>query len=148
MKQFFNLKKENGVSLIEALIALFIIGIALVALMFTHSQSHRAVNATQRHSVAVHLAQQQLEALKRMDRSSRNRNDLRWLQILADPPINNTVNGVLYTTTTALIPASQLPAIVQANINIIPIRVTIRWPEPGAAGPIIKSISMDNYYYP
>lgn len=140
--------KENGLTLIETLIALLIIGFAIVAFMVTHTHSHRTVGATQRHSVAIHLVQQQLEALKRMDGSANNRNTPAWSAIFANPPITNNVNGIRYNTTTALIPAAELPASIQANVNLIPIRVTVNWNEPTVAGPVPKSISIDNFYYP
>lgn len=149
MKHVLNQKRESGVSLVETLIAILFIGFVLVAFMITQSQSHRTVSATQRRSVAVHLAREQLESLKRMDGSGRNRNDPGWTQILSNSPINTPINGVNYTTTTSLIPASELPATIQNNAWIIPIRVTVSWPEPGGpAGPVITNVSIDTFYHP
>ena len=149
MKRVHNPKKDSGVSLIETLIALLIIGFVLVAFMVTQSQSHRTVSATQRRSVAVHLAKEQLESLKRMDGSGIDRNDDGWGLILSNPPIITSTNGVVYTTTTTLIPAAELPNAIQNNVRIIPIRVTVNWPEPGGpAGPVIKNVSIDTFYHP
>ncbi|MGE5604280.1 MAG: type IV pilus modification PilV family protein [Bacteroidota bacterium] len=149
MKYVLNLKRESGISLVETLIAFLIIGFVLVAFMGTQSQSHRTVSATQRRSVAVHLAREQLESLKRMDGSSQNRNDPGWIQILSNPTRITPINGVVYTTTTTLIPAIELPVAIQNNVRIIPIRVTVSWPEPeGPAGPVITNISIDTFYHP
>lgn len=149
MKRVLNLKRDSGVSLIETLIALLIIGFVLVAFMVTQSQSHRTVSATQRRSVAVHLAREQLESLKRMDGSAINLNDDGWTQILSAPPNITSINEVVYTTTTTLIPVGELPNAIQSNVGIIPIRVTVSWPEPGGpAGPVITNVSIDTFYHP
>lgn len=147
MKYVSRFFKENGITLIETLIALLIIGFTIVAFMLTHNQSHRTVDATQRRSTAIYLAQQQLEALKRMDGTPNTRNSPAWLAIFGTS-IPNNVNGIFYTTTTALIPGAELSnPIIQTNPNLIPIRVTVSWNEPTAAGPVPTSISIDNIYH-
>lgn len=143
MIHFIIFNRQKGFTLIETLVSVFLLSFIIIAFMLSHTQSHISTNVTQHRAIAVHLAQQRLEALKRLDQPGNDRNSNNWTSEIGSFVINK--DGIRYTVTTSFIPNAELPNNIQTNDNLVPIRVTVSWNEFNNDS---YSIFIDTIYIP
>lgn len=118
------LRRQNGFLMIEALIAVVIISVALVAIGSMFIQSTRANTSSVEITTATALAQKQMELLKGLPVSYWNAltplpQPLPW-QDSANPSMPITLNNVAFTVNT-------VAAASATDANMVQVSVTVSW---------------------
>lgn len=118
------LRGQNGFLMIEALIAVVIISVALVAIGSMFIQSTRANTSSVEITTATALAQKQMELLKGLPVSYWNAltplpQPLPW-QDSANPSMPITLNNVAFTVNT-------VAAASATDANMVQVSVTVSW---------------------
>lgn len=109
------IKKEHGFTFVEILFALAVIGIAFLAVSYAMQNSYAVTWKTQERAVAVNLAREQLELLKRFDNSKKDP--------VLEASVEKTVDGIKYKIETSKLSGSG----IFNSSNVIPIRVKVSW---------------------
>lgn len=139
-----NYKSETGITIIEALIAILILGMIVSSMMLVNQQSFQITTDSKMRTAAVNLARERLESLKYLDVTDPNTQLTRDSDIWQDNDnLSETipVNGINYTVITTIPNTTNVNSFFNDN-KIIPIRVTVQWPYNGAN----RSITMDTCY--
>jgi len=121
-------KNSKGMGIVEALIAIFIISVALLAILEGYRISVAMSVSTRNHNTATYLAQQVLEELKKND----GKEEFDATTNVASP---QTINGVEYTI--------QQGNPIDLGNNTIRVTVKILWID----GTRSRSAEFTNYYY-
>jgi prepilin-type N-terminal cleavage/methylation domain-containing protein len=129
-------KNNSGVTLIEILVAIALIGLVFVGYLMFYGTSTSASYETKQRYAALNLARQQVERCKALEGKGISRSTVS-LPAAYDQP----VNGISYRITTTFIPNSELPAEVSGDSNYCPIRVTVSWTVKNDP----KTITLDSY---
>lgn len=133
------MKDRHGLSLLEILIAIAVVGIVLVPLLLSFTTSSRTVTGTRDHMVAVSFAQQALEEL----RNTAFRKPSQAAMASAVPTLDERVqklntaektleeNGVSFERKITLFPGTvaSLPA---DQPDLVVVQVEVHWRKPGA----------------
>lgn len=106
--------KENGFTLVEILIAVVILGIAFLSISMGMQKTNSVTWQTQERAIAINLAREQLELLKRYDNSGTT-------PVLTDT--SKTIRGKTYQVSFTNLTGSG----IFNSTNITPIRITISW---------------------
>lgn len=131
------IKKQNGFSLIEVIIALIFISLIFVGILRAYNNTIGSSAELKAHAIAINLARQRIEDLKKYDGMGLNRNNDVWKE---DDTLTNTINGITYTTTTSIL-TTDAASLFNDN-QYIPIRVVVSWQFRGKD----KSVTMDTCY--
>ena len=113
--KFFNTKK-GGFVFIDALMAIVLLSIGIVALLAAYTQSTKVSIAATERQTALYLAQSKLELLKQQYDGTSN-----TISAYTDTV---TTNNKAYKITTNI---SSRPTAISAYTKIIPLTVTISW---------------------
>jgi Tfp pilus assembly protein PilV len=125
------LKNNKGMGIVEALVAIFIISVALFAILECYRQAVDMSVSARNHNTATYLAQQVLEELKKNDGIAAFGNFVATTSVTSP----QTINGITYTITQG--------DPVDLGDNTIRVTVTISWAE----GTLSKSAKFTEYYY-
>ncbi len=134
----FNHKSEFGVTIIEALIALLILGMVVSSVALVHQQSFKTISESKIRTAAVNLARERLESLKHLDNCGENRYSDIWQSIKSK--YDKEVNGIKYKVTTTIPDTTNTPDF--HDLSVIPVRVIVEWDYNGKE----PSISMETCY--
>ncbi len=137
-------KSESGLTIIEALIAILILGMIVSSFLLVNQQSFNITNDSKMRVAAVNLARERLESLKYLDTEDPNNQLTRGSKVWQDNDnfsFTKNVNNINYTVTT-IIPNTSNVILAFNNTRIIPIRVTVQWQYNRSN----YSISMDTCY--
>jgi len=127
------LRNDRGLGIVGALVAMFVVTVALLAILACYRQVVAVSVSARNYTNAAYLAQQVLEELKKNDGEIESSDDFDTTTSFTNPQ-TITIDGVAYTI-----------AWVQNSTvnNTIPVAVTISWSE----GTVIKSKEFTDYYY-
>lgn len=123
------LKNSKGMGIVEAIVAIFIISVALLAILEGYRLSVDMSVSTRNHNTATYLAQQVLEELKKNDGK-------KVFIATTNVPSPQTINGVVYTI-------QQGSPVFDLGNNTVSVTVTILWVE----GTGSRSARFTSYYY-
>lgn len=130
------LKKQQGYLYIDAVVAVFIVGVSLVAIAGIFMQSSQASARAVRYTAATNIAQQQMELLKQRStdfwRNPQLPNSLPWLGKERELIVNHTNFFVLTTI-------DQIDAI---DTTLVKVTVRVSWQEKGST----KYIQLLTYF--
>jgi Tfp pilus assembly protein PilV len=117
-------RNEQGLTLVEIILTILIFSMAFVAILLGLRESFVVSWQSHEKMIAVNLARQQLEKLKRYDDAGYSRNSEVWKDI-EDENNSYSENGINYAIETKRItnPSSW----IGSATDIIPIRVTVSW---------------------
>ena len=121
-------EKQTGFIMIEVIVATVIISIALVAAVGMFIQSTQANASASDYTVAVNLAQKQLEMLKTTQTPADWAGlslpcDMPWQDTAAMPP--RTLNHITYNITTTVVQS------VEDSTNLVEVIVQVNWVRGG-----------------
>lgn len=133
-------KSELGITIIEALIALLILGMLVSSVTLVHQHSFKVTTESRIRTVAVNLARQKLESLKHLDNSGNDRNSSTWTTITKQTE-KPKVKGIEYKVTTTIPTTNNTNSKFKPD-SIIPLRVTVEWEYNGRE----QSLSMETCY--
>lgn len=120
---------EKGLTLLEVVLAMAIVGIIVISVLNSFNQSYKITEETHERSVAINLAKQQLELLKRFD-------DTGMVPIL--PTMKTVIDGgIVYQ-----VKSEELIGGDFDNSNFTPVRATVTWSNRGKS----YSISLETCY--
>ncbi|NLY74446.1 MAG: hypothetical protein GX075_04010 [Firmicutes bacterium] len=140
----FNCKFEAGLTIIEALIAILIIGMIASSLMLANQQSFNISNESKMRNTAINLARERIESLKYLDRNDSmnvlTRDSAVWQALDGNSEVVH-LNGINYTITTTIENTTNVNTFFKNN-RVIPIRITVNWQFNGAN----RSIFLDTCF--
>jgi len=120
---------ERGLTLLEVILALAIVGFIVISVLNSFNQSYKITEETHERSIAINLAKQQLELLKRFDDSG-------YAPLL--PTVQTiTDSGIEYRVRTEKVSGGDFD-----NSNFTPVRATVTWSTRGKN----YSVSLETCY--
>lgn len=126
------IKNDRGMGIVEALVAMLLVTVALLAILTSYQQAVAMAVSTRNHNMATYLAQQVLEELKKNDGIG----SFKDFDPITDVENPQTINGVEFTIT-------QGEQINHTDNNTISVTVKVSWTE----GVRAKSAEFTEYYY-
>ncbi|HHZ19980.1 MAG TPA: hypothetical protein GX391_05665 [Firmicutes bacterium] len=138
-------KGNSGHMYLESVFAILLIGLVFPVIMGVVMQANRTSRFAGDVTVATSLAKERLEFFKRYERTrTYNRNHNVWTSV---PQEVITINGVNYTVRSRVIPNAEIPNTnIRANLDIIPIEVTVTWNTRTTEGTGTRAISLVSYF--
>ncbi len=137
-------KSETGLTIIEALIAMLILGMIVSSLMLVNQQSFKITNESKIRTTAINLARERIESLKYLDcndpANQLTRSSVTWLE-KNGATLNKPIKGIDYTVITTIPNTSTTNNYFKDN-KVIPLRITVQWQINGVG----NSISLDTCY--
>ncbi len=139
---------QKGWILLDALIAVLILGIALTAVAATFTAVTRGTGSLSYRTRATYLAQEHLSNLRRFDGTGKTAVSPEWTTNIPnwrDPNNSGTdLNspGMTFAIRTDVLTATETPAGLEQGI--IPVRCTVSWTDADSTN---QSLSVVTYYY-
>jgi prepilin-type N-terminal cleavage/methylation domain-containing protein len=129
--------EQKGFTLVELLIAIMLIFILTLSLMYAYTQSLLAASNDNFCNVAVNLARQRLEEIKRYE--SLNLSDSDWQSYLNALSTSLSVDSKTYGITTKSLTTTDIPSLPN---TVRAVRITITWTQKKQS----QAVSYITYY--